>query len=67
VLWGLASTTSAPVALGTFDVPHDGVEVRSVTVDAASLGYPTYALSREPGRHAPAKPSSVMASGGAST
>jgi anti-sigma factor RsiW len=67
VLWGLKSATSAPVALGTFDVPHNGVEVRSVTVDATSLGYPTYALSREPGRHAPSKPSSVMATGGVST
>jgi hypothetical protein len=64
VLWGLKSATSAPVALGTFDVPHNGVEVRAVKVAASDLGYPTYALSREPGRQAPAKPSSVMATGG---
>lgn len=67
VLWGLQSSTTAPVALGTFDIAHSGVDVRSVATKVQKLGYPTYALSREPGRSAPAKPSSVMASGAVST
>lgn len=67
VLWGLASASAKPKALGTFDIVRDGVDVRAVRVTAQQLRFRTYAMSREAGRRAPSELSSVMASGMPST
>lgn len=65
VLWGLKS--AKPTPLGTFDVLRDGVDVRSVKLAAALDHYPEFAVSRETGRAAPRKPSTVLASGSVGT
>lgn len=62
VLWGLPSG-GAPTALGTFDVTGTQVGVSDVHVLRGPQGFPKYAVSREPGRSAPASPSTVLASG----
>lgn len=64
VLWGIASATSAPVALGMFDVKNS--HLQAVPVGSDSRGYSafiTFAISHEPGRSLPASPSQVIASG----
>jgi anti-sigma-K factor RskA len=65
VLWGLKA--AKPTALGTFDVLRSGVDVRSVKLSAALDHYPEFAVSRESGRSAPRKPSTMLASGAVST
>lgn len=62
VLWGIAKN-AAPTAIGTFDVVHNGVDVRVVPSTSTGTDYAAYAVSRETGRQAPQTPSSVMASG----
>lgn len=61
VLWGLKA--AKPTALGTFDVLRSGVDVRAVKLVAALDHYPEFAVSRETGRAAPRKPSTMLASG----
>ena len=64
VLWGRASATSSPVALGVFDVT--GSKATAAQVGTDSRGYSsftTFAVSQEPGRTPPAAPSHVVASG----
>lgn len=62
VLWGM--TDGSPVALGTFDVASDGVDLRTVASDATGLDdYSAYGISIEPGRQAPPTPSDIVANG----
>ena len=62
VLWGM--TESTPVALGTFDVVADGVDLRTVGSDATGLDdYTAYGISIEPGRTAPSFPTEIVANG----
>ncbi|SFL17430.1 anti-sigma factor domain-containing protein [Geodermatophilus ruber] len=62
VVWGIGE--GADVALGTFDVVHPRMELK--TVGSASTGpdgYATYGISLEPGRQAPPEPSEYVAIG----
>jgi len=61
VVWGLGD--DGPRAIGTFDVLAAGTDVRTVGPDVPSDGFTRYAISIEPGRVAPASPTSVVASG----
>jgi anti-sigma-K factor RskA len=62
VLWGVQSRT--PVALGTFDVADTQMDVRTVgSTDSGLDQFAAYAISLEPGRRAPAKPTDVVAEG----
>ena len=64
VLWGLRDGSSAPEAVGTFDVGRSRLEVNPVgSAPAGSDDYDAYAVSLEPGRQPPATPSEVLASG----
>ena len=60
VLWGIAD--GAPEPLGTFDVTGDTQGLLTVGW-AADGGYVAYAVSLEPGRTAPAVPTTVVAKG----
>jgi len=63
VLWGMRSQLS-PVALGTFDVVRSELDVRTVSSTSTGLDqYNGYAISREPGRQAPASPTELIATG----
>ena len=62
VLWG-QQAGGAVVALGTFDVNAPDPAMRPVGSDGAADQFTAYAVSLEPGRVAPASPSSVMAEG----
>lgn len=62
VLWGVAGQ-APPVPLGTFDVAAPDVNKLTVGSGADKDGFTAYAVSLEPGRAAPAAPSSVMAEG----
>jgi anti-sigma-K factor RskA len=62
VIWG--TRPDAPVALGTFDVVDSAIDVRTVGSDRTGLdGYSGYAISLEPGRRAPSKPTDIVANG----
>ncbi len=62
VVWGM--TGDGPVALGTFDVETPQTAVETIGSTATGLDdYDVYAISLEPGRRAPAEPSSVVANG----
>lgn len=62
VLWGMSN--GSPVALGTFDVVADGVDLRTVGSDATGLDdYTAYGISIEPGRTAPSTPTDIVANG----
>lgn len=61
VLWGLADGTPRP--LGTFDVGGPGPDVRSVPSAPEAVPYAGFAVSLEPGRTAPASPTTIVASG----
>lgn len=62
VLWGM--TDAAPVALGTFDVVSDGIDLRTVGSEATGLDdYSAYGISIEPGRQAPSAPTDIVANG----
>lgn len=63
VVWGTGGPAGAPVPLGTFDVAHADQGLRTVGSVAASEDFPGYAISIEPGRVAPAVPTTVVASG----
>jgi len=63
VLWGMRSQLS-PVALGTFDVVHSELDVRTVSSTSTVLdAYDGYAISLEPGRRAPSTPTDTIATG----
>lgn len=63
VLWGMRSQLS-PVALGTFDVVHPELDVRTVSSTSTVLdAYDGYAISLEPGRRAPSTPTDTIATG----
>jgi anti-sigma-K factor RskA len=62
VVWGMQS--AQPVALGTFDVVHTQMDVRTVGSTETGLdAFSGYAISLEPGRTAPAAPTDVIAQG----
>jgi hypothetical protein len=62
VVWGVGK--GAPVALGTFDVISPQMDMRTVGSTETGLDdYSTYAISREPGRQAPAAPTEIVANG----
>jgi anti-sigma factor RsiW len=62
VVWGVGQ--GAPVPLGTFDVVTPGMDLRTVGSTATGMtDFSTYAISREPGRQAPATPSDIVANG----
>jgi hypothetical protein len=62
VVWGMRSDT--PVALGTFDVVHTQMDLRTVGSTLTGLDdFSGYGISLEPGRRAPAAPTEVVATG----
>ncbi|QUQ62838.1 anti-sigma factor domain-containing protein [Kutzneria sp. CA-103260] len=61
VAWGLGS--SGPTALAAFDVPVGSAGPIVVDWPASADGLTRFAISLEPGRVAPAKPTNVIASG----
>jgi hypothetical protein len=64
VLWGLRDGSTAPEAVGAFDVVRSRPDLEHVgSVEAGSGGYDAYAVSIEPGRQPPAAPSEVLARG----
>lgn len=62
VLWGVPAH-GAPKAIGTFDVTRNGINDRAVPSSEAGARFPAFAVSHEPGRQAPTRPSAVVASG----
>jgi hypothetical protein len=65
VLWGIPDGSSTPEPLGTFDVT-DATEGLLDVGSAGTDNYAAYAISIEPGRAAPAVPTTVVASGAVS-
>ncbi|MFZ0875016.1 MAG: anti-sigma factor [Pseudonocardiaceae bacterium] len=61
VLWGL--TGGAPVALTAFDVAPEAPGPHSVPSAGGPGKFAGYAVSLEPGRHAPVTPTDIVASG----
>ena len=62
VLWGVED--DVPVALGTFDVNRSRLDVHAVVSPPTGAGsFTQYAVSLEPGRQPPPKPSEVVATG----
>ncbi|MDQ2882358.1 MAG: anti-sigma factor [Actinomycetota bacterium] len=62
VLWGL-SGGGAPVALTAFDVAQEAPGPHAAPSPSGPRSFTGYAISLEPGRHAPATPTDVVASG----
>lgn len=62
VLWGVADGAE-PTPIGVFDVSAAGAQIRPVTTGAAGGDFVRYAISLEPGRTAPASPTTVVAAG----
>jgi anti-sigma-K factor RskA len=62
VLWGLPDKGN-PEPLGTFDVAGTGPDARTVGASATADSFGKYAISIEPGRTAPAIPTTVVAVG----
>jgi anti-sigma-K factor RskA len=62
VVWGVRS--DEPVALGTFDVVHTQMDLRTVGSTETGLDdFTGYAVSLEPGQTAPPAPTDVVAAG----
>jgi hypothetical protein len=61
VVWGLGSGDPAPIA--TFDVAGTSAEVKPLGSASGAESFSGYAISLEPGRTAPASPTTVVASG----
>lgn len=61
VVWGIG--VGGPRAISTFDILAAGTDVRSVGPDVPADNFSGYAISIEPGRVAPAEPSTVVAVG----
>lgn len=65
VLWGLQEAGQAPVALGTFDVVHNELDMRTVGSTVAGIdAFNGYGLTLEPGSTAPPAPSLPMVASG---
>lgn len=62
VLWALPGS-GPPVAMGTFDIVRIGPDVRAVQGAVLPAGVTGFAVSREPGRGLPSRPTEVVASG----
>jgi hypothetical protein len=62
VVWGVAQG-EPPRAIAAFDVTSPEAGVLPVGSDAPADGFSAYAISIEPGRTAPAAPTTVLASG----
>lgn len=63
VLWAVQGAGRPPLAVGTFDVVRAGIDVRRVDGQVPAAGISGFAVSREAGRVAPARPSQVVATG----
>lgn len=61
VVWGLGSGAPDPIA--TFDVVGNSAEVKPLGSASGAESFSGYAISLEPGRTAPASPTTVVASG----
>ncbi|MET9232625.1 anti-sigma factor [Lentzea sp. NPDC003310] len=61
VVWG--ASTKAPVPLAVFDVSTGSTDPRLLAWSADAHKHTTFAVSLEPGRQAPPKPSEVLAGG----
>jgi hypothetical protein len=61
VVWGTGN--GAPLPIATFDVGGAGTDVRNVGSASQADEFAGYAISLEPGRTAPASPTTVVASG----
>ncbi|MEV8438684.1 anti-sigma factor [Actinosynnema sp. NPDC051121] len=61
VVWG--TSTAQPVALATFDVTADASDVRLLAWPSDARRHSGFGISLEPGRAAPSRPSTVLASG----
>ncbi len=61
VVWG--TSTKAPVPLALFDVPAGSTDPLSLAWSADAHKHTSFAVSLEPGRTLPAKPSDVLAGG----
>lgn len=61
VVWG--ASTKAPVPLAVFDVPAGSTTPQLLSWSADAHKHTTFAVSLEPGRQAPQKPSEVLAGG----
>ncbi|MGE3287406.1 MAG: anti-sigma factor [Pseudonocardia sp.] len=61
VLWGVGSATPQPI--GTFDVAGTAPTVHEVDSPGREPPFAGYAISLEPGRQAPATPTTVVATG----
>jgi outer membrane murein-binding lipoprotein Lpp len=61
VVWG--ASTKAPVPLAVFDVRAGSTDPQLLTWSADAHKHTTFAVSLEPGRQAPPKPSEVLAGG----
>lgn len=65
VIWGVGGGAGA-VALGTFDVVQDGLDMRTLSLTADDFGdFQIYGLTLEAGRTAPAAPGPTMIASGA--
>lgn len=65
VLWGLQEAGQAPVALGTFDVLHNELDMRTVGSTVAGIdSFNGYGLTLEPGDAAPPAPTLPMVASG---
>jgi anti-sigma-K factor RskA len=62
VLWGLPAS-GTPEPLGTFDVAGTAPDTHTVGASASTDNFGKYAISLEPGRVAPATPTTVVAVG----
>ncbi|ANZ39128.1 hypothetical protein BBK82_26675 [Lentzea guizhouensis] len=61
VVWGASTDTPVPLAL--FDVSAGSTDPELLTWSADAHKHTTFAVSLEPGRQAPPRPSDVLASG----
>ncbi len=64
VLWAVQGSGEPPEAVGTFDVVRTTLDVRIVSGSSpAPDSFTGFAVSKEPGREVPQRPSQVVASG----
>lgn len=63
VIWGVGGAGAVP--LGTFDIVHDGLDMRTLSLTADDFGdFQLYGLTLEQGRTAPAVPNPTMIASG---
>ncbi|WP_148309435.1 anti-sigma factor [Kutzneria albida] len=63
VVWGLSAPTGKPVALSRFDVASGGSGPETIDWSAAAAAHKGFAISLEPGKSLPDKPTQVLGSG----